>query len=283
MHPMRALLRGSCFLLISHLLTGCLSTYAPPGPVVPLLNERGDVSVGANVRPVYPARGANAYVAAAPTESTRLYVAGSIMRHDGRRTEDMSERSMRERNHTTQVEAAFGWGAVHRRMIFEAFGGLGYGTSRANACERNTDINGDYGMGCMLWINSKSWFIRPFVQAEFGALRRLGGGGGGVRVSAVRYDFERLMGEPSDRAATAVIFETFGTARFGVPWGKLELTALLPFTVSSPQVSYTWTYDAGYAEPRTQTFTRRLIDTASPRLTLGLRADLDELWRKRKR
>jgi hypothetical protein len=269
-----------CLVVLHALLQGCASAYSPPGPVVPLLDERGDLSVGANVRPFLPTRGANAYVAAAPSQATRVFISGSLSRYDGEQTEDESERSMHKKNHTTQIEAGGGWGAVHKHFIVELLAGAGYGKSQANACKLNTGFS-TYGVGCRLWVDSESSFVRPFVQANFGGRGSLGAGGGGLRISAVRYSYEMLLGEPSQRNATIVTLEPFLSGSIGLPWGKLELSLLLPLVISSPRVSYTRAYDQGYGGPKEETFSARLVDSASVRFSLGLRADLDELWRKR--
>jgi hypothetical protein len=275
-------LAGALCLLLPCLLAACASSYSPPAPVVPLLDEQGDLSVGANVRPFLPTRGANAYIAAAPTAATRVFVSGSLARYDGRRTDDESERSMLEQNHTTQIEAGAGWGTVRKHFVVELLAGAGYGRSRTNACRRNHSFSGNYGVGCSLWVDSSSEFVRPFMQANFGGRGRLGAGGGGLRVSAVRYAFDMLFDQPSERTATAVTIEPFVAGSVGLPWGKLELSLLLPFVASSPDVTYKRTYGDGYSTPEEHTFRARLIETASPRFTLGIRADLDELWRDRK-
>ncbi|MFT3927078.1 MAG: hypothetical protein QM778_31320 [Myxococcales bacterium] len=268
-------------LLLLTLSAGCMSTYSPPGPVVPLFHNKGDLSIGANVRPAMPTRGANAYAAVAPSESTRAYVQGSFAHYDGLHAEDNSERKMNEMNHTRQVEAAAGWGLSKGNFAVEAFAGLGYGRTDANACHRNFDINGNYGVDCSLWITSSSWFVQPFVQAHAGWRKsRFGGGGGGLRASVLHYDFDQLMGAPSDRVANAVTLEPYLSGSIGLPWGKLELSLMVPLVVSSPVVQYTRRYDDYYSQPSEQTWTARLIDTASPRFTLGIRGDLHELWRK---
>ena len=266
-------------LLLSLLLGGCVSSYSPPGPVVPLFREKGELSVGANVRPIFPTRGSNAYIAVAPSKASRAYVQGSMARYDGQINADHSERRMHEKNHTTQIEAAAGWGWNRGRMGLELFAGAGYGRSDANACHRNTDINGSYGTDCLLWVNSKSSFVRPFVQGHFGFHHRFGTVAGGLRLSAVRYAFESLMGEPSDRTATAVTLEPYVGSSFGFPWGKLEFTTMIPLVVSSPDVHYTRNYTEYYQTPMEETFTARLVETAMPRFTVGIRADLHELWR----
>src|SRR4051794_32578692 len=119
----------SLLLSFTVMFWGCVSSYSPPGPVVPLFHEKGELSAGANVRPVFPTRGANAYIAAAPTKASRVYVQGSMARYDGQHNDDYSERRMSEKNHTTQIEAAAGWGWSSGRMALELFAGAGYGRS----------------------------------------------------------------------------------------------------------------------------------------------------------
>ena len=85
---------------VALLLQACASAYSPPGPVVPLLDERGDLSLGANVRPALPTRGATAYLAAAPSEKSRVYTAGSFLHYDSKTTDDDAKQRMHEKNHT---------------------------------------------------------------------------------------------------------------------------------------------------------------------------------------
>lgn len=268
------------YLLLAVLGSGCASSYAPPGPVVPLLAERGDLSIGANVRPALPTRGANAYVAAAPTDATRVFVEGTLTHYDGRRATDESERTMRERNHTLQIEGGAGWGTTGGRRVMEVLAGVGFGRSSAHACRRKYDLNGNYGVDCKLWVDSRSWFVRPFVQGDIGWRFRLGHIATGARISTVRYHFERLFGAPSKRTSSAVTLEPFASTSLGRSWGKVEIQLLVPLVLSSPDVRYTRVYDyGGRAEERT--FRARLIETASPRFTIGIRADLGSLWRGR--
>jgi hypothetical protein len=267
----------SCITLLLH---GCVSAYSPPGPVVPLLDERGDLSVGANLRPALPTRGASAYVAAAPSERSRVFVAGSLSRYSGERTDDYTERRMQQKNHTLQLEAGAGAGMRRDHLVLEGLAGIGFGKSEANQCRRQISFN-TYGTDCQVWVDSRSWFMRPFVQFEAGGRYRPGAFGGGLRISVVRYAYDWLLGEPSQRNAAIVTVEPFFSASMGMPWGKVEIQFLVPLVASSPDVAYTRAFNGGGSQSMERTWQTPLVESATPRFTLGLRADLDELWRKR--
>lgn len=275
---MESALQRRLLLALALTFAGCVSTYAPPHPVAPLLSQAGSLSVGANVRPLFPKRGATAYVAAAPIAALRLFVAGSIARFRGGTLEDDAERRLRERNHTLQLEGAAGWGRLRRGRVLEAFAGVGYGRTSAHQCRRPFGSSALRADACNLWVDSRSSFVRPFVQMEAGRLRSWGVVGQGLRLSFVRYDYERLFDRESDRVSTVVALEPFVTIAFGFPWGKLEAQLLVPLIVSSPSVRYRPSEAVMGEEVRA--YSARLIETPSPRLSLGLRADLHALWRR---
>lgn len=272
-----ALLRRLLFAL-AITFAGCVSTYAPPHPVAPLLSEAGSLSVGANVRPLFPKRGATAYVAAAPIAPLRLFIAGAITRFSGGTLEDDAARSLRERNHTLQIEGAAGWGQVKRAHVLEVLAGVGYGRTSAHQCRRPFGSSALRADACNLWVDSRSSFLRPFLQLQAGRLRSWGVAGQGLRLAFIRYDYERLFGRESERVSTVVALEPFVTFAFGFPWGKLEAQLLVPLIVSSPSVRYRPSEAILGEEVRS--YSARLIETPSPRLSLGLRADLHALWRK---
>jgi hypothetical protein len=254
---------------------GCVSVYSPPGPVVPMFRKAGDLSVGANVRPFMPTRGANVYVAAAPSEHTRLTLSGSMSHYDGRTATDYSERTMAEKNHTLQLDVGGGWGTTRGNAIFEVLAGVGYGTVNAHACRREYNLSGNYGIDCSLWIDTRAWFVRPYVQGQVGRRWETGHLAGGMRMSALHYDLEELVGQPSTRTATVPTLEPFLSASKGLPWGKLEAQFLVPLVLYSPEVTVVRQTDSGGSH---SDYTGALIISASPRFTVGLRADLTDLW-----
>lgn len=258
--------------LLTLFLQACVSSYAPPGPVVPLFEKGGQLSAGANVRPFFPTAGANAYVAAAPTDATRLYVSGSLSHFDRAKDDDEAGREMRERNHTLQAELGLGWGRTFaEHAVVEVLGGAGYGVTDAHQHVRDWICEEGY---CGLWVDSKSTFVRGFAQGQVGGHWSHGSSAGGLRISAIRYDFDWLMGAPSNRKAWVQTFEPFVGGTFGLPWGKIELQLLIPMVISRADASITTTDTYG----RTGTYRGKLVETASPRFTLGLRADLRDLW-----
>jgi hypothetical protein len=88
-----------------------------------------------------------------------------------------------------------------------------------------------------------------------------------------------LAAEDSPCGRAILTFEPFFSGSIGRPWGKLELQFLVPIVAASPDATYT--QPAGGAIEPDETWTPRLVRTASPRFSIGLRADLDELWRHR--
>lgn len=263
-------------LLLSLLLPGCVSTYAPATPVVPFLDEAGDVAVGGSLRAAQPTAGASAFVAAAPTESTRVFVSGTFARQDGDRYTDFLNRSMRERNRTDQIEVGGGYGFAKRWRQLEALAGGAYGRAESNQCDPL--LFHDIPDQCSLWVDSRSWFARPFLQLQLAA--RLGPwqGGGGTRVAATRYQLQELFGLPDHRVLWVATVEPFVVQRVGFEWGKLELGIHVPLVVYSPSVrnEIRTGENAGVSDED------NFAITPEPRVTLGVVLNIDELWRRRK-
>jgi hypothetical protein len=252
----------------------CVSVYEPFAPVVPLLDERGDVSISARMRARGPLLGAGAAITAAPTESTRVFAGGSFSHDAGaRRTDEFGARH-KERTQDGRIEAGGGWGFARGHFIAEALGGLAYGRTRSLHC--NMYDWQDYADECPVWIGQRSRYVSAYGQLEMAGNFRYWTGGGGMRVAMAHYDFDRLFGQSTSKTAWLPTLEPFIVQRVGLPWGKLELGVQLPFVLQSATVSRTQTVDG-----RPDTQRDRLFLQPSPRVTLGLVFNIDELWRKR--
>jgi hypothetical protein len=162
------------------LCAGCMSAYAPAAPVVPLLAKQGDVVAGAKLRPAMPRRGMSAYLAAAPSDATRVYASGTWARARGRTTEDGAGRRLKERNDTSQAELGGGWGTTRPKLRAELLGGLGFGRTTFAQCRRAPlDEYGD----CVTWVDGRARLARLFAQGQVAARLRWWTGGGGMRIS----------------------------------------------------------------------------------------------------
>jgi hypothetical protein len=239
--------------------------------VAPLLDEAGDVAVGGSFYPVRPAQGGNVFVAAAPTQASRMFVAGSFSRMHGSELTDYSGRSMHERNRTNQVQAGGGYGFTRRHFLLEALGALGFGRTSSAQCE--PEVFPEYPEDCKFWVDSRSWFTSYSAQVH--AVGRAGPwqGGGGVRVTFARYQFEELFGRPSQRAAVLPLLEPYIVQRVGLPLAQVELGIHFPIVLHTPQVKNH--SDGGDSGPGP------LFISPGMRLTLGIVFNVDEVWRKR--
>ena len=235
-------MRSSLALLLLLMCSACASTFSPVSPVTPLLDRAGAVVVGGNVRALYPHRGATAYLAAAPTESTRVYVAGSFARMKG--SEELGSWSNQkggEHNRTNQMEAGAGWGMTHKKfgsyksMIAEVLLGGGYGYTDAAQCGSRAFDEG----ACLLWLDSAFHFAKGFVQGQVARKWRQKIFGAGLKASVLRYDVERLAGASviGDEWATTV--EPFLVGKIGPDWAKFEVGLHLPFVPWSTHVTRT--------------------------------------------
>ncbi|MDB4985132.1 MAG: hypothetical protein JWN04_310 [Myxococcaceae bacterium] len=264
--------RSLLFVLVLVTASGCMSGYAAPAPITPLLGGRGDVVAGATFRPAFPRREASAYLAAAPTESTRVYVAGTHTLARGESGVDIPNRELKERNHTDEVEGGGGWGIARGRLRAEILGGLGYGRVQSTQGARTLDRDPDF---VSTWVQARGHFARASVQAQAAAHVAHWTGGGGVRIALVRFQYAEVLGYEGPVTALVPTFEPFMVQRLELPFGSIQLTIHAPIVPYSPSISLS---DAINADRRVST---RLIETPIPRIFLSFQANLDELWRKR--
>jgi hypothetical protein len=243
---------------------GCSSVYAPLSPVAPLQREAGEVSLGGNVCTVHPRRGATAYLAVAPTEIARVYVAGGFSRA-------REEKGLR--NDTDQVEVGAGGAAKLGVAMFETLAGVGIGRTDAQTCT----AYGWFGDDCIGDSPSKSTFVRGFLQETVGFRRgKILVQGLGLRFAVMRYAFSELNQLPSHHETWAVTLEPFAVTRVGFDWGKLEVGFHLPFVV--PPNILTTRDRLGLPEDRRAD--SDLFSAPAPRLTIGVITNLDRLWRE---
>ena len=271
-------MRSLLALLFLLMYSACASTYSPVSPVAPLLDRAGAVAVGGNVRPLYPHRGATAYVAAAPTEATRVYVAGSFARMTGNDELGWSRRGD-EHNRTNQMEAGAGWG-THRKkfgsyksMIAEVLLGGGYGYTDAAQCA-SRDLEGY----CSLKLDFSSHFAKALLQGQVARKWMHNLLGAGLKIAVLRYEIERLDGASALGDEWATTIEPFVVGRVGKDWGQLEAGLRLPFVPWSTHVTRTNT-DYVVSGGRPEVESGALVSSLKPRISIGVRTDLSSLWR----
>ncbi|MDB4989521.1 MAG: hypothetical protein JWN04_4699, partial [Myxococcaceae bacterium] len=265
-------LRSWSIALLCLTLPGCMSGYAAPAPVAPLLTGKGDVVVGANVRPAYPRREASVSVAAAPTESTRVYVAGS---RTNARWDDVGDnlgRGLKEGNRTTEAEAGGGWGMALTHLRVEVLGAVGYGKAQTTQCGKRDWLE-NYD-SCPVLVQAQGHFVRTSVQAQAPAHFARWTGGGGARIALVQFHYDQVLGQAGPLTASIPTLEPFIVQRLELPYGSLQLMIHIPIVPYSPSVSLSG------AEPSPSHASTRLIETPWPRFFVGFQANIDELWRK---
>jgi hypothetical protein len=262
--------------------SGCISSYGPAAPVAPLLDEAGDVRVGASMRAVGPKTGASAFVAAAPSESTRVYVAGSFVHEHGDKYTDNLGRKLTERNDSKQVEAGAGYGFSMRHLQVEALTGAALGKTYSKQCDWPHPWFTEYPNECPLWVDARSWFVRPFLQGQAAASLGPWQGGGGVRVAVTRYQLSELFDAPSKRVVLLPVAEPFIVQRVGLDWVKFELTVHMPVFLHSTGMRDSTLVD-GHPDPIRHTGRSKFALWPGPRVMLGVVFNLDEAWRRRSR
>lgn len=254
-------------------VSGCMSAYSPPAPVTPLLRGRGDVVAGAMMRPFFPRRGASAHVAAAPTEHTRVYAAGALTRARGIDTNSHEARAPKAKNDTNQVELGAGWGTASSALRAEVLAGLGYGKTASIQCDY--DPFGDYH--CDDWLDASARLFRLSAQAQIEGLSpSRWSGGGGLKISMVRFEFDRLLERSTSSHVSVVTFEPFLLQRVDIGIGHLIMMVHVPIVPYSPKVHV---QNGGGAVTGPDPVRVRLIETPAPRIFLGFQGNLDLLWR----
>ena len=271
-------MKFACFvlraLLLCALAPACISTYAPAAPVAPLLDEAGDVALGGGFYPVRPTQGGNVFVAAAPSDAARVFVAGSFSRMQADDLQsDYLGRSMHARNRTNQVQVGGGYGFKRRHFLLEALGAVGFGRTSSAQCEPK--FFEDQPEDCRFWADSRSWFTTYSGQVH--AVGRAGPwqGGGGVRMTFARYQFEELFDRPSRRVSVLPVLEPYIVQRVGLPLAQLELGLHFPLVLHTPEAENHSPTEASY------TWSGPLFLSPGMRLTCGVVFNVDEVWRKR--
>lgn len=251
--------------------SACISAYSPPAPVAPFLDEVGEVVIGGTASPLPRSLGATVYMAAAPTQSTRVFGSGSLTRTGGRSVKDEGE-TISGHNDTEQGEVGAGYGLARRHLVLEALTGGGYGHTKSAPCRQYL------GDGfCSKSSEIESHFARYFAQLNIAGNGRTWVAGGGVRMSLVHFMQIDVGTGSLDDSKWMPALEPFITARYGFSWGKLELGVHAPIVLSSPEVRFT---NTGSDATPSRTITRSLASTPVPRLLLGFQVNLEQLWHK---
>ena len=136
---------------ISVLLSGCVSTYMPNVPNVPMFTEKGELSAGGHITPKGNITFNTAY---AVSDHFAVVLNGSMMN---------SERRKRDFRHNL-LEAGGGYFTTfgpEGRRIFEVYGGIGTGSSD------RTEKDEDDETGEMIYTRQEANFSKYFVQVNF--------------------------------------------------------------------------------------------------------------------
>jgi len=143
------------FFSILFFMSGCVSTYMPNVPNVPMFTQQGELSAGGHITPKGNITFNTAY---AVSDHFAVLVNGSMLN---------SERRKQDFRHNL-LEAAGGYytsfGANNNRVL-EVYGGFGGGSS--DRTEKNEDEKGN-----MTYERREANFSKYFVQVNFSSKRK---------------------------------------------------------------------------------------------------------------
>ncbi len=135
------------------LLSGCVSTYMPNVPNVPMFTEKGELSAAAHVTPKGNITFNTAY---AVSDHFAVLVNGSMLN---------SERKKRDFKHNL-LEAGGGYFTTFgENRVLEIYGGLGRGSS--DRIEKDENEKGE-----MIYDRREADFGKYFVQVNFSSKRK---------------------------------------------------------------------------------------------------------------
>ena len=150
--PLPLLQRLSLVLVL--LMTGCVSTYMPNVPNVPMFTEKGELSAAGHITPKGNITFNTAY---AVTDKIGVMVNGSILNQ---------ERRKRDFSHNL-VEAGAGYFTTfgpNQNRVLEVYGGIGGGGSARTEKEEKE--------GVMTYTRREAGFSKYFVQVNFSSKRK---------------------------------------------------------------------------------------------------------------
>ncbi|MFD2246030.1 hypothetical protein [Pontibacter ruber] len=140
----------SIALLFSLMMTGCVSTYMPNVPNVPMFTQKGELSAAGHITPKGNITFNTAY---AVSDHVGVMVNGSMLN---------SERKKRDFKHNL-IEAAGGYFTTFgpsQNRILEIYGGIGTGSSERVEKEENEK-------GVLTYDRREAEFNKYFVQVNF--------------------------------------------------------------------------------------------------------------------
>jgi hypothetical protein len=153
---MKALLHLSKLLSLAILLltTGCVSTYMPNVPNVPMFTEKGELSAAGHITPKGNVTFNTAY---AVTDKIGVMVNGSMLNQEGRK---------RDFRHNL-VEAGAGYFTTfgpNQNRVLEIYGGFGGGSSDRNEKKERE--------GVMTYTRREASFSKYFTQVNFSSKKK---------------------------------------------------------------------------------------------------------------
>jgi hypothetical protein len=141
-------------LVLVLLMTGCVSTYMPNVPNVPMFTEKGELSAAGHITPKGNITFNTAY---AVTDKFGVMVNGSMLNQ---------ERRKRDFRHNL-IEAGAGYFTTfgpNQNRVLEVYGGIGGGSSDRTEKEEKE--------GVMTYTRREAGFSKYFVQVNFSSKRK---------------------------------------------------------------------------------------------------------------
>jgi hypothetical protein len=209
--------RECAFGLVFSLLCagGCAPVYVAPAPNAPLFGSEGEVTAGAAIG----TQGIDVQAGFAPVEPLAVIAAASF---EGKGEDDDSI----DHHHLYGEGAVGGFWPFGKAGRFEAFAGLGYGSSGG---ETTLSVGGEQATVA----SARGTFLRPFVQVDFGGAVDKFEGGIVLRVLQVRYHYDESQGEPVDIDRVQGFWEPFAFMRAGSRNVKFQLSGGFIFPLDS--------------------------------------------------
>jgi hypothetical protein len=217
---MKVLLATSRFLALALLLftTGCVSTYMPNVPNVPMFTEKGELSAAGHITPKGNITFNTAY---AVTDNIGVMLNGSML---------SQERKKRDFRHNL-VEAGAGYFTTfgpNQNRVLEIYGGIGGGSSDRTEKEESKE-------GVMTYTRREAGFSKYFTQVNFSSkkkksLRLLGNDfplnyGTALRMSYVNMHKHLLNGVAQPNESNIFLEPIFYTRMALSPTVQLQYTS----------------------------------------------------------
>jgi hypothetical protein len=188
--------------------------YVAPAANAPLFGSEGEVTAGAAIG----TQGIDVQAGFAPIEPLGVIAAASF---EGKGEDDDSV----DHHHVYGEGAVGGFWPFGKAGRFEAFGGLGYGSSGGETVV--------FVGGQEVGTSAAGTFLRPFIQVDFGGAVDHFEGGITLRVLQVRYHYDESNGEPVDIDRVQGFWEPFAFMRAGGKVVKFQLTGGFVFPLDA--------------------------------------------------